>query len=206
MLPSLTLLEKLVLEEISSYDECDEQLFAALGNLKYLKELKLKRLGISQNGAEALVRASLSLQLLKVLKLNRVALEDDKRVFHALRGLRFLEELDLEEIKITEAGVAALADVVIPSLGLLKKLRLHSISFKDTSDDHLFIAVGSLSFLIELDLWFSTVTQAGGDSLTTTLPRLRNLRKFRLPFIENDENRTLKKNLKEAASFVPDVW
>ena len=201
VLPSLTLLEKLVLEGISSY----EQLFAAQGNLKYLKELKLKHLRISQTDAEALARASPSLQMLNVLQLRCVALEDDKRVFHALRRLRFLEELDLDKIKITEAGVAALADV-IPSLGLLKKLRLKYISFEDTSDDQLFTAVGSLSFLNELELFVSTITQAGANSLTTTLPRLRNLKKFRLPWIENDEDRTLSKNLKEAASVVPIVW
>ena len=206
VLPSLTLLEKLVLEGNGSHDdECDEREIAALGNLKYLKELKLKWLRISQTGAEALARASLSLQMLKVLQLHWVSLEDDKRVFHALKGLRFLEELDLDEIKITKAGVAALADV-IPSLGLLKKLRLRDISFEDTSDDQLFTAVGSLSFLVELDLWFSTVTQAGANSLATTLPRLRNLRKFRLPWIENDEDGTLEKNLKKAARFLPHVW
>ena len=205
VLPSLTLLEKLVLEGIGSHCECDEQLFAALGNLKYLKELKLKWLRISQTGAEALVRASPSLQMLKVLQLDGAALKDDKRVFHALRGLRFLEELDLREIEMTKAGVAALADV-IPSLGLLKKLRLAFISFKDTSDDQLFTAVGSLSFLNKLKLRYSTVTQAGANSLATALPRLRNLRKFRLPtWIENDGDETLKKNLKEAASFVPKV-
>ena len=207
VLPSLTLLEKLVLEGISSDDECDQQLFAALGNLKYLKKLKLKQLRISQTGTEALARASPSLQMLKVLQLHWVSLEDDKRAFHALRGLRFLEELDLEKIKITEAGVAALADVVIPSLGLLKKLRLNRISFKDTSDDQLFTAVGSLGFLNELELWSSTITQAGANSLTTTLPRLRNLRKFRLQaWIENDKDKTLRRNLREAASFVSDVW
>ena len=205
VLPSLTLLEKLVLEGISSDDECDQQLFAALGNLKYLKKLKLRQLRISQTGTEALARASLSLQMLKVLQLHWVSLEDDKRVFHSLRGLRFLEKLDLEKIKITEAGVAALADV-IPSLSLLKRLRLNRISFKDTSDDQLFTAVGSLSFLNELELWSSTITQAGANSLTTTLPRLRNLRKFRLPaWIENDKDKTLRRNLREAASFVPDV-
>ena len=203
VLPSLAFLEKLVLERNDfNDDECDEQLFAAVGNLKYLKKLKLERFRISQTGAEALARASPSLQM---LKLHRVSLEDDKRVFHALRRLSFLEELGLYENKITKAGVAALADV-IPSLGLLKKLRLKYISFKDTSDDQLFTAVGSLSFLIKLDLWSSTVTQAGANSLATTLPRLRNLREFRLPRIENDEDRTLKKNLEEAASFVPDVW
>ena len=204
VLPSLTLLEKLVLQRISSYDECDEQLFAGLGNLKYLKELQLRWLRISQTDTEALAGALPSLQMLKVLRLHWVALEDDKRVFHALRGLRFLEELDLEVIKMTKAGVAALADV-IPSLGLLKKLRLYCISFKDTSDDQLFTAVGSLSFLNKLKLSGSTITQAGANSLTTTLPRLRNLRKFVLPRIENDEDGTLRKNLQEAASFVPFV-
>ena len=200
VLPSLTLLEKLVLEGIDSYGECDEQLFAALGNLKYLKELQLRWLRVSPNGAEALARASPSLQMLKVLQLHWFALEDD--IFHALRGLRFLEELDLERIEMTKAGVAALADV-IPSLGLLKKLRLKCISI--SSDDQLFTAVGSLSFLNELELLGSTITQAGANSLTTTLPRLRNLRKFRLPKIENDEDGTLRKNLQEAASFVPFV-
>ena len=203
VLPSLVLLEKLVLKENGyGVDECDEQLFAALGNLKYLKELKLKWSRISQTGAEALARAWPSLQMLKVLQLDWVSLEDDKRVFHALTELRFLEELDLHEIEITKAGVAALADV-IPSLGLLKKLRLKYISFKDTSDDQLFTAVGSLSFLNKLKLLGSTITQAGANSLTTTLPRLRNLRKFRLPtWIENDEDKTLRRNLKEAASCV----
>ena len=209
VLPSLTLLEKLMLgagNGLKYYnDGCNEQLFAALGNLRCLKELKLKHLRISQTGAEALARALPSLQMLKVLQLDGVALEDDKRVFHALRGLRFLEELDLYEIEITKAGVAALADVM-PSLGLLKKLRLYYMSFKDTSNDQLFTAVGSLSFLNELELWLSKITQAGANSLTTTLPRLRNLRKFHLPLIENDEDGTLRKNLKEAASFVPDVW
>ena len=210
VLPSLTLLEKLVLKGTRSVVECDEQLFAALGNLKHLKKLKLNGLRISQTGKEALAHLSPSLQVLKVVGLHWDSLEGDKRVFHALRGLRFLEELDLDgtdlkKIKITEAGVAALADV-IPSLGLLKKLRLSWISFKDTSDDQLFAAVGSLGFLNELDLWFSKITQAGADSLTTTLPRLRNLRKFVPPWIENDEDRTLRKNLKGAASFVPDVF
>ena len=205
-LPSLILLEKLVLGWTDpDDDECYEHLFAALGNLKYLKELKLKW-RISQTGAEALARALPSLQMLKVLELRWVALEDDNRVFHALRESRFLEELDLEGDKMTKAGVAALADV-IPSLGLLKKLRLFGISFKDTSDEQLFTAVGSLSFLNELVLCVSTITQAGANSLTTTLPRLRNLRKFVLPtWIENDEDRTLRNNLKEAVSFVPDVW
>ena len=205
VLPSLTLLEKLVLEGNYSDDECDEQLFAALGNLKYLKVLQLKLWRISQTGAEALARALLSLQMLKVLQLRGVALEDDKRVFHALRGLRFLEELYFDGNEITKAGVAALADV-IPSLGLLKKLTLPCISFEDTSDDQLFTAVGSLSFLNKLELLFSTITQAGANSLTTTLPRLRNLRKFVLPCIETDEDRTLGRNLKKAASFVPKVW
>ena len=203
VLPSLTLLEKLELKKgVGDDDECHEQLFAALGNLKYLRELQLEHLRVSKTGAEALVRASPSLQMLKVL--GRVALENDQGVFRALRELRFLEALDLEGTEITKAGVAALADV-IPLLGLLKKLRLYDISFKDTSDDQLFTAVGSLSFLNELKLRYSTVTQAGGDSLTATLPRLRNLRKFRLPLIENDKDGTLGKNLKEAASFVPDV-
>ena len=48
VLPSLQLLEKLVFGEIDFDDECKKQLFAALGKLKYLKELNLCKTGITQ--------------------------------------------------------------------------------------------------------------------------------------------------------------
>ena len=205
VLPSMTLLEKLVFEAFDSDHECDEELFAELRNLKYLRELQLKFTQISHTGAEALARALPSLTCLKVLQLWHVTLEDDKQLLHAVGELRYLEELHLSHINITKAGVAALANV-LRSLGMLKKLLLCCICFKKTSDDQLFTAVSSLSLLNELDLRISTITQAGATTLTATLPRLRNLKYFNLPErIENDEDGRLKTNLKAAARFVPEV-
>ena len=205
VLPSMTLLEKLVFVEIRSDYECDEELFAALRNLKYLRKLQLKFTHISHTGAEALARTLPSLTFLKVLQLWHVTLEDDKQLLHAVGKLTYLEELVLFGTNITKAGVAALADV-LRSLGMLKKLLLCLICFENTSDDQLFTAVGSLSLLNELDLGGSTITQAGATTLTATLPRLRNLQCFHLPnTIENDEDGKLRTNLKAAARFVPEV-
>ena len=204
VLPSMTLLEKLVFEAFDSDHECDEELFAELRNLKYLRELQLECTYISHTGAEALARALPSLTFLKVLQLIHVTLEDDKQLLHAVGKLRYLEELHFFGINITKAGVAALVDV-LRSLGMLKKLLLGGICFKKTSDDQLFTTVGSLSFLNKLGLRGSTITQAGATTLTATLPRLRNLKCFRLPKeIENDEDGTLRTNLKAAARFVPE--
>ena len=203
---SLPLLEKLVLIGFSCFsnDECDEELFAALGNLKYIKKFQLKSMHISKTGVEALARALPSFHFLKELQLEDVTLEGDEKLFHALGELRYLEELSLWNFKITKAGVAALADV-LPSLSLLKRLLFRNISFRNTSDNKLFTAVGSLSYLDELDLSMSIITQAGATTLTTVLPRLYNLKYFRLPlWIEDDKDRTLEKNLKAAASFVPE--
>ena len=207
VLRSLKLLEKLVAFRIGPADKfdeqpeyrCDEQLLVAIGNLKYLKELKLQSMRISHNGAEALAHALPSLTLLNELQLTSITLEGDKELLHALGELKYLEKLNLHRTKLTKAGVAALADV-LPSLGLLKKLLLH------TSDERLFIALGSLSCLNHLDLSYSTITQAGASALTRILPILRNLKCFYLPKrIENDEDGTLEDNLKAAASFVPQV-
>ena len=207
VLPLLRLLEKLVLKCFFCFRnyKCDEELLAALGNLKCVKKLRLKLLGISEIGVEALARALPSLQLLKELQLKRITWKGDKQLLHALGELRYLEKLELYENKITKAGVACLADV-LPSLGFLKKLLFRLISFRNTSDEQLFTAVGSLSFLNDLDLSFSVITQAGAAALTTTLPRLGNLKCFFLPRrIANVEDEILEKNLEAAASFVPKV-
>ena len=205
-LRSLPLLEKLVLIGFSCFsnDECDEELFAALGNLKYIKKFQLKSMHISKTGVEALARALPSFHFLKELQLEDVTLEGDEELFHALGELRCLEELRLWNFKITKADVAALA-YLLPSLSLLKRLLFRNISFRNTSDNKIFTAVGSLSYLDELDLSMSIITQAGATTLTTVLPRLYNLKYFRLPlWIEDDKDRTLEKNLKAAASFVPE--
>ncbi len=74
MLPSLQLLEVLKLGEIYFDDEGGKQLFDAIGKLKYLKEIDLIDIKITQTGAESLSEVLPSLQLLEVLKLERLIL------------------------------------------------------------------------------------------------------------------------------------
>ena len=210
VLPSLTLLEKLELEEIGLIDyECDEQLFAALGYLKYLKELDLSRICSGEISAESLTRVLPSLTLLEKLVLGYISFDDDcneHELLAALGNLKYLKELDLREVCISKTGAEALARV-LPSLTLLKKLVLGYILFDDECDEHVLLtALGNLKYLKELSLSRIKINKTGAATLTTTLPRLRSLKTFCLPQIKNDDDGTLKNNLKTAASFVRFVF
>ncbi len=131
VLPSLQLLEKLVLEldsEIAFHNSCDKQLFGALGKLKYLKELNLIFRATTETGVETLAEVLPSLLLLEklVLEFNTRTNFDNlciKRLFRALGKLKYLKELDLYFFNTTETGVESLAEV-LPSLQLLEKLML----------------------------------------------------------------------------------
>ena len=206
VLPSLQLLEKLVLKTIYLDDEHQKQLFAALGKLKYLKVLNLCETDITQIGAEALADVLPSLQLLEKLVLRLFKFDDGSQVFAALGKLKYLKKLHLSGTHITQTGAEALAGV-LPSLRCLEKLMLCSISFENESDERLFTALSSLRFLEELNLMFSTVTQTGAATLTTVIPTLRNLKRIRLPLkIENDENKTLLRELKEKFGSYESTW
>ena len=203
VLPSLTLLEKLVLGHILF----DDALFATLGNLKYLKELDLGKVYISETGAESLARLLPSLTLLEKLVLKGIDLDDEcgEQLFAALGNLKYLKELHLSWICIGKTGAEALARV-LPSLTFLEKLVLRGIDLDYECDEHaLFASLGNLKYLKVLDLGEARINKTGAATLTTTLPRLRSLKTFLLPRIENDEDGTLKNNLKTAASFVPEV-
>ena len=168
MLPSLTLLEKLVLGYISSHDECNKQLFAAVGNLKYLRELDLGETHITKTGAEALARVLPSLKLLEKLVLGYIPFVDEcnKQLFAAVGNLKYLKELDLGETHITKTGAEALARV-LPSLTLLEKLVLVYISSDDECDKQLFAAVGNLKYLKELDLGETHIAKTGPEAYNT---------------------------------------
>ena len=206
VLPSLTLLEKLELRDIGLVYECDEQqLFAALGNVKYLKELDLSGININKTCAEALARVLPSLTLLEKLIIEVIDLDDecDEQLFAALGNLKYLKELDVRKVYIRKTGAEALARV-LPSLTLLEKLALGHILFDDECNEHaLLAALGNLKYLKILDLGDVCIRKTGAATLTATLPRLRSLKIFWFPRIGNDEDGTLKNNLKTAASFVP---
>ena len=207
VLPSLQLLEKLVLKKFDFDDidgECGKQLFAAVGKLTYLKELELEwweTTQIIQACADRLVDVLPSLpQLLEKLVLIKFDYGDDesgKQLFAAVGKLTYLKELKLHWFKITQAGADSLAQV-LPSLQLVK-LVLHHIDFRNINDQQLFGAVGSLSYLKDLDLSFTKITNAGAEILIDALPSLRNLRGIML----YDIFEPLRSRLIAAASQVP---
>jgi toll-like receptor 13 len=179
VLPSLQLLEKLVLQNIEFDDECQKHLFHAVGNLKYLKELDLRYSEITQTGAVTLAEVLPSLQLLEKLVLQNIEFDDEcqKHLFHAVGKLTYLKELDLGWSEIIQTGAVTLAQV-LPSLQLLEKLVVRNIEFDNECQKHLFHAVGKLKYLKELDLGWSEITQTGAVTLAEVLPSLQLLEKL----------------------------
>ena len=188
VLPSLQLLEKLVLGRIAFDDGCKKQLFAALGKLKCLKELNLFETSIIQTGAEALADVLASLQLLEKLVLGRIYFDDgcQKQLFASLGKLKYLKELNLRETHITQTGVEALADV-LPSLQLLEKLLLGGINCDDGCQKQLFAAIKKLKYLKELNLCKTDIIQTGAEALADALPSLQLLEKVVLGEIDFDD-------------------
>ena len=184
VLPSLTLLEKLVLEYIPSDDECDGQLFAALGNLKYLKELYLIDIYIRKTDVEALARVLPSLTLLEKLVLGYIPSDDecDEELFVALGNVKYLKELDLSRIDINKTCAEALARV-LPSLTLLEKLALGHTPSDDECNEQLLAALGNLKYLKELDLSRICISKTGAKALARVLPSLTLLEKLVLGYI-----------------------
>ena len=132
-----------MLGEVDFDDECQKQLFAALGKLKYLKELNLCETRITQTGVEALAEVLPSLQLLEELGLGKISRCDDgchKQLFDALGKLKYLKKLTLGLTGITQTDIEALTDV-LSSLQLLEKLYLGEIDFDNECQKQLFAAL-----------------------------------------------------------------
>ena len=208
VLPSLQLLEKLVLHGFNSSDVDGSQrrLCVAFRSLKYLKELKLRGDEFTQIDAESLAEVLPSLQLLEKLVLHGFDSSDvdgsQRRLFVALRSLKYLKELELRRDEFTQIDAESLAEV-LPSLQLLEKLSLRWFDLSNTSDQQLFTAVGSLRFLQKLDLLCTCISPASATNLTAVLPTLRNLTSIWLPKIPHDENGAFRRGLKAAAELVP---
>ena len=188
VLPSLQLLEKVVLGRIDLDGGYEKQLFLALGKLKYLKELNLCKTDITQTDVEALAGVLPSLQLLEKLELGRIDLDGgyQKQLFLALGKLKYLKELNLRNTSITRTGVEALADV-LPSLKLLEKLVLGEIDCDDECQKQVFAALGKLKYLKELNLRNTSITRTGVEALADVLPSLKLLEKLVLGEIDCDD-------------------
>ena len=173
VLPSLTLLEKLVLKGI----DYDEQMCAALVNLKYLKELDLGKTYISKTVAESLACVLPSLTLLEKLALKGIDPDDEcvEELFAALGNLKILKELHLAEALVR----------VLPSLTLLEKLVLGGIVSDYECDEQLFAPLRNLKYLKELDLGVIYLTKTGAEALARVLQSLTLLEEVRI--VHDDE-------------------
>ncbi len=186
VLPSLQLLEKLVLDIYpeDDYDNSyDKRLFGALGKLKYLKELNLGYFTLTETLAEVLP----SLQLLERLVLAFYEYTNFnnscyKQLFGALGKLKYLKEIDLRRINITQTSAESLAEV-LPSLQLLEVLKLGRIDFDVSNEEQLFGALGKLKYLKEIDLRGINIIQTGAESLAEVLPSLQLLEVLKLGWI-----------------------
>ena len=204
VLPSLQLLEKLVLELDSEHafdNSCNKQLFGALGKLKYLKELHLRGFGVTS--AETLAEVLPSLQLLEKFVLELGPEEDYnnlgvKQLFGALGKLKYLKELNLGDFIPIGIDAETLAEV-LPSLQLLEKLVLKLGPDKDCDNlcvKQLFGALGKLKYLKELNLKFFGASKTSAESLVEVLPSLQLLEKLVLGLNpEEDYNNSCVKQL-----------
>ena len=129
VLPSLQLLESLVLESI------EKQVFVALRSLKYLKKLKLKCYGVVKDSAETIAKVLSSLQLLKELKLTGFDFSNnsDQQLFTAVQSLSYLKKLDLLHTRISPAGVRNLT-AALQTLRNLTCIRLPEIKQDENSE------------------------------------------------------------------------
>ena len=185
VLSSLHLLGKLVMHGIDDDNETQEQLFHAVGKLRYLKELYLWYTKITKTGADALAKVLSLLQLLEKLVLAEIDVENEgqKQLFLAVGKLRYLKELDLSYTKITETGAVAFAEV-LSSLHLLEKLVMCRIDDDNEAQKQLFHAVGKLRYLKKLDLRGTKITETGAVTLANVLPSLHLLEKLWLVYID----------------------
>ena len=115
---------------------------SAIGKLKYLKELYLCEMHITQTVAKPLANALPSFQLLE--KLNVICIfvfSGGELVFSALGTLRCLKKLVLSGICLTKPSATALANAFL-SMRFLKKLELLRIYYDDRCAEELLTAIG----------------------------------------------------------------
>ena len=185
-LSSLPLLETLHFGTTNfSILECVEQQYAALGKLKYLRKLYLQIIYITKREAEALAKVLPSLELLEELTLRRcrgkkLHSEYEKKVFVAISKLRYLKKIYLDCHRMDYTELEAL-DKMLPSLPMLKELKLSNICFKDHGQRKgPFIAFGKLKHLTKLCFRWKRITQTNVDALVEGLTSLQMLKKLTL--------------------------
>jgi Ran GTPase-activating protein (RanGAP) involved in mRNA processing and transport len=188
VLPLLELLEELMLcwRHVGVFNsEHENQVIAAIGKLRYLKELDLECSIHTNTCIETLSKTLRSLRLLEKLKLeglnDNLKRRESKEFFIALRQLKRLKELHLEICKgITRTDIEGLATAFM-TCEMLEKVKLDASSCLNESQcKRLLIAVAKLKNLKALSLELGKITRDNVDVLVEVLTSLQVLENLTL--------------------------
>ena len=194
-LPSLQLLEVLVLGDVEFNEGSNKQLFLAVAKLKYLKKLSLS---YDEDGSTDLIPLTdvlPSLQFLEELTLKNLRFDDGSgtKLFHAIGKLQYLKKLNLWDVLIPKPDLISLADV-LPSLQWLENLELKYFGTDDYDHEcnvKLFCAIRELKYLKKLTLFLPPYTEIDYISLAKALPSLQWLEELKLKvWFSDDESDT----------------
>ena len=202
VLPSLQLLEILLLGIIKFNEESNKHLFLAVSKLKYLKKLSLSYDGDGSTDLIPLTEVLPSLRFLEELTLKNLRFDDgnETQLFHAIAigRLQYLKKLILCDFNIAKTDFIHLAEV-LPSLQWLEELELGDVGTDDDDDDddddecnaQLFGAIKELKYLKKLTLLFSFCTHINLIPLAKALPSLQWLEELKLKdCFSNEESST----------------
>ena len=173
MLYSLSFLEELVLTDVNVIDSNCDQIFDAIGKIKKLKKLVLR--GIRVDNKKAFFDMLSCLSVLEEIVFPEFVIDfSDTECVNVLQSLVYLKNLDLSQTTIRSK---ALADV-LPTLQLLERFVLGSSLewfVLSSLKRQMYLAVGKLKYLKELDLFRSGVDEFETMALAEALPSLQLL-------------------------------
>ena len=167
VLPSLKLLERLLLNECKFDAKSQRQLFHAVGKLKYLKELKIEYCFsefFTELGVMVLAEVLPSLYLLEKLELpvTECDYEVNTQLIRAVGELKYLTKLNLYFYQTTATELLTLAQA-LKSLQLLEVLKLRDCrrvsGFDYYSETQMLHAVGKLKYLKKLRFCYTATTK-----------------------------------------------
>ena len=171
MLSFFFFLEELVLTDVGVTDRNCDKIFDAIGKIKKLKKLVLR--GIRVDNKKALFDMLSCLSVLEEIVFPEFVIDrSDTECVNVLQSLVYLKNLDLSQTRISSE---ALADL-LPTLQLLERLVLGQVlgSFW-WNKRQMYLAVGKLKYLKELDLFRFGVGKFGAMAFAEVLPPLQLL-------------------------------
>ena len=183
MLSSFIFLEELVLTDVHFTDRNCEKIFDAIGKIKNLKKLVLRSITLDNKKAFFDMLSCLSV-LEEIVFPEFVIDRSDTECVNVLQSLVYLKNLDLSQTIISSE---ALVDV-LPTLQLLQRLVLGQVLRSYSCNKRqMYLAVGKLKYLKELDLLRSSVDEFGAMVLAEILPSLQLLEILALGIVEFNE-------------------